>query len=58
MAKSHKVQRAAIAVALDHTLKYIYKNPQENLVKLAERVGGIFGGLFPKENFEKLGINI
>ena len=53
MAKSQKVQRAAIAVALDHTLKYIYKNPQENLVKLAERVGGIFGGLFPKENFEK-----
>ena len=53
MANSHKVQRAAIAVALDQTLKYIYKNPQENLVKLADRVGGIFGGLFPKENFEK-----
>ena len=25
MAKSQKVQRAAIAVALDHTLKYILK---------------------------------
>lgn len=53
MPKSHKLQRAAIEVALDKTLKYIYKDPYPNLQKMAERVGKIFGGLFPAENFKK-----
>ena len=45
MPKSHKLQRAAIEVALDKTLKYIYKDPYPNLQKMAARVGKIFGGL-------------
>ncbi len=52
MPKSHKLQRAAIEVALDKTLKYIYKDPYPNLQKMAARVGKIFGGLFPAENFK------
>lgn len=54
MPKSHKVQRAAIEVALSRILKYIYKDPYPNLVKMADRVGNIFGGLFPSENFKKM----
>ena len=54
MGKSHKVQRAAIAVALDGILKYVYKDPYPNLVKLADRVGALFGGIFPSENFKKM----
>ena len=50
---SHKVQRAAISLALDRTLKYIYKDPYPNLVKMADRAGKIFGGMFPSENFRK-----
>lgn len=53
MPKSYKLQRAAIEVALDQTLKYIYKDPYPNLQKMAARVGKIFGGLFPAENFKK-----
>lgn len=53
MANSHKVQRAAIALALDKILKYVYKDPYPNLEKLADRVGTLFSGLFPSENFQK-----
>lgn len=53
MPKSYKLQRAAIEVALDKTLKYIYKDPYPNLQKMAASVGKIFGGLFPAENFKK-----
>ena len=51
--KSHKLQRAAIELALDRVLKYIYKDPYPNLVKMADRVGKLFSGLFPPENFKK-----
>ena len=51
--KSHKVQRAAIELALDRVLKYIYKDPYPNLVKMADRVGKLFSGIFPPENFKK-----
>ena len=50
--KSHKVQRAAIELALDRVLKYIYKDPYPNLVKMADRVGKLFSGIFPPENFK------
>lgn len=53
MPKSYKLQRAAIEVALDKTLKYIYKDPYPNLQKMAASVGKIFSGLFPAENFKK-----
>lgn len=51
--KSNKIQKAAIEVALNQALKYIYKDPQKNLVKLAESASKLFSGQFPPENFEK-----
>ena len=51
--KSHKVQRAAIELALDRVLKYIYKDPYPNLVKMADRVGKLFSGIFPPGTGEK-----
>lgn len=54
MVQSHKVQKQAIRLALHKILKYIDKNPDQNLEKLANNVSAIFSGLFPPENFEKL----
>ena len=51
--KSYKVQKAAIQVALNQAMKYIYKDPQKNLVNLAEKASKLFSGQFPPENFEK-----
>ena len=38
MSDSHKLQRAAVKVTLDKVMKYIDKNPQENICKMT--VGG------------------
>lgn len=54
MTQSHKVQKQAIRLALHEILKYIDKNPDKNLEKLANNISSIFSGLFPPENFEKL----
>ena len=54
MAQSHKVQKQAIRLALHEILKYIDKNPDRNLEKLANNISAIFSGLFPPENFNKL----
>lgn len=54
MAQSHKIQKQAIRLALHEALKYIDKNPDKNLEKLANNISSIFSGLFPPENFEKL----
>lgn len=51
---SHTIQKAAIRTALHQTLKYIDKDPDANLIKLSSRIGSIFSGLFPPENFEKM----
>lgn len=53
MQTNHTVQKKTIRVILHNTLKYIDKDPDTNLVKLANRAGKIFSGLFPPENFEK-----
>ena len=34
MSDSHKLQRAAVKVTLDKVMKYIDKNPQENICKM------------------------
>lgn len=54
MAQSHKMQKQAIRLALHEVLKYIDKNPDKNLEKLANNITSIFSGLFPPENFDKL----
>ncbi len=54
MPQKHTVQKKAIRPILHKTLEYIDKDPDENLVKLANRISGIFSGLFPPENFKKL----
>lgn len=53
MSESHKLQKAAIGVALDRTLKYIDKNPQKNLEKIAKKSDKLFSRIFPPENFKK-----
>ena len=54
MAQSHKLQKQAIRLVLHETLKYIDKNPDRNLEKLANNISTLFSGLFPPENFKKL----
>ncbi len=51
--KSNKMQKAAIEVALNQALKYIYKDPQKNLIKIADAASKLFSGQFPPENFQK-----
>lgn len=53
MSEKHVVQKAAVRSILHRTLKYIDKDPEKNLGKLADKMGNLFSGLFPQENFEK-----
>ena len=52
MAQAHAFQKAAIRKTLEQILKYIDKDPDVNLVKLATRGSTLFKGVFPKQNFE------
>lgn len=52
MAQTHAFQKAAIRKTLEQILKYIDKDPDVNLVKLATRGSTLFKGVFPKQNFE------
>ncbi len=54
MGESHSIQKRAIRTTLHKMLNYVEKDPEANLVKLADRIGSLFGGLFPPENFEKM----
>ena len=54
MADTHKLTRAAAGAILDKTLKYVDKNPEENIIKLVDRASGMIKGMFPPENFEKI----
>lgn len=47
-----KAQRAAAGVVLDQVFKYIDKDPDANLVKLADNVQKIVGNVFPAKNFD------
>jgi len=48
MTAKDKVQRATAGVAFDGLYKYLIKNPQENLVKLVDKVESFAGGTFPE----------
>lgn len=50
----YKMTRAVASKAIDGILKYIDKNPEENLLKLISHVEKLTGNLFPKKNFEKI----
>lgn len=54
MSDAHKIQKAALRIVLDKTLKYIDKNPQENLIKIADRAGSLTKNIFPQKNFIKM----
>lgn len=54
MASNHKLQSAAVRVLLDRTLKYIDKDPQKNMEKLAGYVSKIFSKIYPPQFFEKV----
>lgn len=54
MGQNHSLQKSAARAVLHRVLKYIDKAPDENLEKLADKIGSFFGGLFPPENFEKM----
>ncbi len=49
----YTIQKKGITIILDRVLKYIYKDPQKNLVKLAYRIEPLFSRIFPPENFKK-----
>lgn len=48
-----KAQRAAASIVLDQAFKYIDKDPDTNLVKLADATQKIVGNVFPAKNFDK-----
>lgn len=52
MAQSHAIQKAAIRKTLEQILKYIDKDPDANLIKLANRGSSLFKGVFPNRNFD------
>ncbi len=49
MTAKDKMQRTAAGVAFDGLYKYLLKNPQENLVKLVDKVESFAGDTFPKK---------
>ncbi len=51
MTIKEKAERAAVGLTLDGILKYIDKNPRENLLKLLDKVELFLGDTFPKKNF-------
>ncbi|MBE6828248.1 MAG: radical SAM protein [Ruminococcaceae bacterium] len=54
MAEKHTVQKAAARAVLHKALNYVQKDPEANLIKLADKISMFFGNLFPPENFEKM----
>ena len=54
MTLKEKAQRAAASAVLEQSIKYIKKNPQDNLVKLVDSVQRFAGTVFPAKNFDKI----
>lgn len=50
MTLREKAERAAAAAFIDGIFKYIDKNPQENLLKLMDKVWTLTGDTFPRKN--------
>ena len=53
MTLKEKAQRAAALAVLEPLIKYVKKNPQDNLVKLVDAVQRFAGTVFPAKNFYK-----
>ena len=54
MTLKEKAQRAAALAVLEPLIKYVKKNPQDNLVKLVDAVQRFAGTVFPAKNFDKI----
>lgn len=52
MTAKDKMQRAAAGVAFDGLYSYLLKKPQENLVKLVDKIESFSGSTFPKKMME------
>ncbi len=52
MTIKEKAERMAVGATIDGLLKYIDKNPQENLIKLIDLAEKLLGDTFPKKNIE------
>lgn len=48
-----RAQYSAAKTTLTQMLKYIDRNPEENLVKLIDKIEAIAGKVFPQKNFDK-----
>ncbi len=59
MSAKDKIKRAALSKALDVAIKYISKNPDRNIPKIAGRFIDLYGKVFPGKSLEKLknGVN-
>ena len=51
MTLKDKAERLAVGATLDGILKYIDKNPKENMLKLIDITEKLLGGTFPAKNF-------
>lgn len=49
-----RAERAAVGVTIDGILKYIDKNPQQNLLNLVDKVWKLLGDTFPAKNREAM----
>ena len=52
MTIKEKAERAAVGATLDTLLKYVDKNPKENLLKLITLGEKLLGGTFPQSSIE------
>ncbi len=52
MTIKEKAERLAVGTAIDGLLKYVDKNPQENMIKLIDLAEKLLGDTFPKKNIE------
>ncbi len=54
MEVKNNITRAAAKTVLKKALKYIDKNPEENLIKMIDTGKSLFGSMFPSETLEKI----
>lgn len=54
MTIKEKTERKFAEVTLDQLLKYVDKNPQENIIKLLDIVEKLLGGTFPIKNLDAM----
>lgn len=49
----YKLQHKSMEIAVEKLLKYIDKDPQGNIIKLADRVAPVFSKVFPPKTSKK-----